>query len=175
MDGLTERLGRIDATHTRDEAISLILLFLKEEYVRLENVAKSVRERYLKYGIEDPAVQNDIADLRLEAVDAYKPVNIIETFLSERYDVSPGSTTPEYAGDFPTSKAGEKGWELSFVTLKESAMRTLGLHCLVIGEMILLERKLYHHTYLAAAMNPADESSIEFDFLTVVFDEDVIS
>ena len=93
----------------------------------------------------------------------------------ERFNVSPENIMPSYDGNFPVSKAGEKGWELSFVTLKESAMRTLGLHCNVIGEMILLERRIYHHTYLAAAMKPADESNVEFDFLTVVFDEDVIS
>jgi hypothetical protein len=175
QDDIFDRLKAITDNADREKAISLTLSMLKDEYNRLADVMIGVRERYLSFNIEDTALQNDIADLRLEAVDAYKPVNLIEAFLMERYDVNPESIMPAYDGDFPVSKAGEKGLELSFVTLKESAMRTLGLHCNVIGDMILLERRLYHHTYLAAAMKPAGESNIVFDFLTVVFDEDVIS
>jgi hypothetical protein len=50
----------------------------------------------------------------------------------------------------------------------------------VIGEVVLLERRLYHHTYLAAVMQPAacdtkeqGDQCLEFHFSTVVFDEDV--
>jgi hypothetical protein len=61
-------------------------------------------------------------------------------------------------------------------------MRSLGGHCNVIGEVVLLERRLYDHTYLAAVMQPAacdtseqGDSCLEFHFSTVVFDEDVVA
>jgi hypothetical protein len=112
-------------------------------------------------------------------VEAYQPAYTIESYLTER-DVDIGPLLPQYDGEFDTSSVHRKGWDLSFVSLKESAMRSLGGHCNVIGEVVLLERRLYHHTYLAAVMQPAQcetneqgETCLGFHFSTVVFDEDV--
>ncbi len=140
---------------------------------------QDVRQRYLALDRDNPSSEHEIADLRLEAVEAYHPAYVIESCLAAR-DVDIKPLLPQYEGEFDASAVHRKGWDLSFVSLKESAMRSLGGHCNVIGEVILLERRLYHHTYLAAVMQPAQcdtkaqgENCLEFHFSTVVFDEDV--
>jgi hypothetical protein len=194
LPGPGEELKAIASNYPKDIAISLLLAKLNDEYVNLEKTIKGIREKYLKMNIDDPAMQNDIADLRLGAVEAYKPAYAIEKFLSDEMGVDITEKLPIFDGEFPVSEVKEKGWELSFVSLKENAMRTLGGHCNVIGDLVLLERRLYHHTYLAAVMKPVDspivtpgkhgrlkagadkeknDMMIEFDFNTVVFDEDV--
>jgi hypothetical protein len=176
-------LDDISARNPREVATSLISGMLVKEYRRLEGIMQHIRERYLSLDADDPADEHAIGDLRLEAVEAYQPAYAIESYLAER-DVDIGPLLPQYEGEFETSAVHQKGWELSFVSLKESAMRSLGGHCNVIGEVVMLERRLYHHTYLAAVMQPAGaaegkremdggEVLMEFHFSTVVFDEDV--
>jgi hypothetical protein len=181
---LKHRLEDITAKYPKDLAITMITGMLKDEYARLEETMKGIRERYLALSVDNPASEHDIADLRLEAVEAYQPAYEIESYL-----VAMGADVdllfPGYEGEFETSAVRTKGWDLSFVSLKEGAMRSLGGHCNVIGEVVMLERKLYHHTYLAAVMQPAGsdkgpvipdpsgEVQMEFHFSTVVFDEDV--
>jgi len=176
-------LDDIAARNPKAVADALIEGKLLDEYRRLEGVMQRIRQRYLALDRDEPASEHEIADLRLEAVEAYQPAYAIETRLAER-DVDIGPLLPRYEGEFDTSAVHRKGWDLSFVSLKESAMRSLGGHCNVIGEVVLLERRLYHHTYLAAVMQPAgaaegrkepggDEVMMEFYFSTVVFDEDV--
>ncbi len=176
-------LDDVYARNPKDVAISIISGMLVEEYRRLEGIMRHIRERYLSLDADDPADEHAIADLRLEAVEAYQPAYAIESYLTE-HDVDIGPLLPSYDGEFETSAVHRKGWDLSFVSLKESAMRSLGGHCNVIGEVVMLERRLYHHTYLAAVMQPAgaaegkkgqsgDEVMMEFHFSTVVFDEDV--
>ncbi|MCD1294381.1 hypothetical protein CUJ83_05130 [Methanocella sp. CWC-04] len=179
--GIEQSIEEIAAYYPEDVAVPLILARLDNEYTALENAMKDIRERYLKLDVDDPAMQNDIADLRLKAVDAYKPAYRIESFLTEKMGVDISKFMPEYEGDHNISAVKEKGWELSFVTLKENAMRTLGGHCNIIGDMVLLERKLYHHTYLAAVMKPTicdtaekGETCIEYDSETIVFEEDIV-
>jgi len=176
-------LDDISARNPEAVAISIISGMLIEEYRRLEGIMQRIRERYLSLDADDPADEHAIADLRIEAVEAYQPAYAIESWLAER-DVDIRPLLPQYDGEFETSSVHRKGWDLSFVSLKESAMRSLGGHCNVIGEVVMLERRLYHHTYLAAVMQPAgategkkepsgDEVMMEFHFSTVVFDEDV--
>jgi hypothetical protein len=172
-------LDDIAAKYPKAVADALISGRLLDEYRRLDGVLQRIRQRYLALDPDDPASEHEIADLRLEAVEAYQPAYAIESYLAER-DVDIGPLLPRYDGEFDTSAVHRKGWDLSFVSLKESAMRSLGGHCNVIGEVVMLERRLYHHTYLAAVMQPAqcdgdkkDETCLEFHFSTVVFDEDV--
>ncbi|HMK45504.1 MAG TPA: hypothetical protein VK436_02660 [Methanocella sp.] len=178
-------LENIKANYPKDVAITMITGMLQQEYAWLEATIKGIRDRYLTLNVDNPANERDIADLRLEAVEAYQPAYSIEFCLTEMgADVR--RLMPEYEGDLEASSVQERGWELSFVGLKEGAMRSLGGHCNVIGEIIMLERKLYHHTYLAAVMQPAgadkgsvtasgpsEEVMMEFHFSTVVFDEDI--
>ncbi|HEY3272303.1 MAG TPA: hypothetical protein VGJ92_01000 [Methanocella sp.] len=176
-------LDDIAAKNPKAVADTLIEAKLIDEYRRLEDTLRHIRQRYLDLARDDPASEHEIADLRIEAVEAYQPAYVIESYLTER-DVDIGPLLPRYDGEFDTSAVHRKGWDLSFVSLKESAMRSLGGHCNVIGEVVLLERRLYHHTYLAAVMQPAgadegkrpeegEEVELEFHFSTVVFDEDV--
>jgi hypothetical protein len=176
-------LDDIAAKHPKAVADALIEGKLLEEYRRLEGILQRIRQRYLALALDDPAAEHEIADLRIEAVEAYQPAYAIESYLAER-DVDVGPLLPQYDGEFETSAVHRKGWDLSFVSLKESAMRSLGGHCNVIGEVVMLERRLFHHTYLAAVMQPAgaaegkkqaegDEVMMEFHFSTVIFDEDV--
>ena len=176
-------LDDIAAKNPKAVADALIEGKLLDEYRRLEGILAGIRKRYLALDPDDPASEGAIADLRLEAVEAYQPAYAIETYLAER-DVDVGPLLPQYEGEFDTSSVHRKGWDLSFVSLKEGAMRSLGGHCNVIGEVVMLERRLYHHTYLAAVMQPAgaaegkrpaegEELALEFHFSTVVFDEDV--
>ncbi|CAJ36783.1 hypothetical protein [Methanocella arvoryzae] len=183
-DDLKLHLETVSAKHPRDVAIAMITGMLKAEYARLEETLKGIRERYLTLNVDNPASEHEIADLRLEAVRAYQPAYEIEAYLAAM-GADVGLLTPRFEGEFETSAVHTKGWDLSFVSLKESAMRSLGGHCNVIGEVVILERKLYHHTYLAAVMQPAGadkglpqpdpsgEVALEFHFSTVVFDEDV--
>ncbi len=172
------RLNDIKDRRPGAEAIAMIEDMLKAEYGRLEPVVRKAREAYLGMNVDDPAQQNDIADLRLAAVEAYQPAYVIENFLAGMgVDVLP--LMPRYAGGFEVSSAEDSGWSLSVVSLKENAMRTLGGHCNVIGDAIILERLLYDHTYLAAVMKLADDyvpgalSYVELDSYTVVFEEDI--
>jgi hypothetical protein len=172
-------LDEVAARNPKDVADVRISGMLQEEYKRLEDILRDVRQRYLALDGDDPANEREIAGLRLEAVEAYRPAYFIESFLTER-DVDIEPLLPRYEGEFEASAVHRKGWDLSFVSLKESAMRSLGGHCNVIGDAIMLERRLYHHTYLAAVMEPAPcdtkeqgESCLRFQFSTVVFDEDV--
>lgn len=175
---LRKRLFDIKMDHSHDEAVILIEAMLKEEYSRLEPIIKKEREAYLRMDVDDAGQQNDIADLRLSAVEAYQPSFIIENFLAEmKVDILP--LLPKYEGRFEVSSRGGDIWTLSVASLKENAMRTLGGHCNVVGDVIVLERLLYDHAYLAAVMKLTDDyepgkpSYVEFDFYTVVFDEDV--
>jgi hypothetical protein len=176
-------LDDIAAKNPKAVADALIEGKLLEEYRRLEGILQRIRQRYLALDHDDPASEHGIADLRIEAVEAYQPAYAIESYLAER-DVDIGPLLPQYEGEFETSAVHRKGWDLSFVSLKESAMRSLGGHCNVIGEVVMLERRLFHHMYLAAVMQPAgaaegikqaegDEVMMEFHFSTVIFDEDV--
>ena len=172
-------LAEIAADNPQEVANALISGRLLDEYRRLERILQGIRQRYLALDPDDPANEHAIAELRLEALEAYQPAYTIEAYLVE-HDVDLAPLLPQYEGDFETSAVHKKGWDLSFVSLKESAMRSIGGHCNVIGELIMLERRLYHHTYLAAVMQPAPcdtkeqgEACLEFHFSTVVFDEDV--
>ncbi len=172
-------LDEVVARYPKDVADIRISSMLQVEYRRLEGVLRGVRQRYLALDREDPANERAIADLRLEAVEAYQPAYAIESFLAER-DVDIAPLLPPYEGEFEASAVHRKGWDMSFVSLKESAMRSLGGHCNVIGDALVLERRLYHHTYLAAVMEPTacdtkeqGEDCLTFLFSTVVFDEDV--
>jgi hypothetical protein len=176
-------LDDIAAKNPKAVADTLIEGKLLDEYRRLEDILRHIRQRYIDLARDDPASEHEIADLRIEAVEAYQPAYVIESYLAER-DVDIGPLLPRYDGEFDTSSVHRKGWDLSFVSLKEGAMRSLGGHCNVIGEVVMLERRLYHHTYLAAVMQPAgaaegkkqpegDEVMMEFHFSTVIFDEDV--
>ena len=176
-------LDDLAAKNPKAVADALIEGKLLDEYRHLEGILAGIRKRYLALDPDDSASEHAIADLRLEAVEAYQPAYAIESYLAER-DVDVGPLLPQYEGEFDTSAVHRKGWDLSFVSLKEGAMRSLGGHCNVIGEVVMLERRLYHHTYLAAVMQPAGaaegvkpaegaEVMMEFHFSTVVFDEDV--
>ena len=189
-DGLSQpnlklRLEDTKAKYPKTVAITMIMGMLRDEYARLEGTMKGIRQHYLGLNADDSADEHEIADLRLEAVEAYQPAYTIESYLSEM-DVDIEPLIPQYNGEFCTSTVHGKGWDLSFVSLKEGAMRSLGGHCNVIGEVVMLERKLYHNTYLAAVMQPAGidkgftpaeappgDVMLEFHFSTVVFDEDV--
>ncbi|OPY26398.1 MAG: hypothetical protein A4E28_02507 [Methanocella sp. PtaU1.Bin125] len=176
-------LADIAAKNPKSVADTIVAGMLSDEYRRLEAVLQGIRQRYLSLDVDDPASEHEIADLRIEALEAYQPAYTIESWLTER-DVDIGPLLPQYRGEFETSAVHKKGWDLSFVSLKEGAMRSLGGHCNVIGEVVMLERRLYHHTYLAAVMQPAgadegkkpaegEDVELEFHFSTVVFDEDV--
>ncbi len=172
------RLFDIKRHHSHDEAVTLIEARLKEEYSRLEPVIKKEREAYLGMNVDDAGQQNDIADLRLAAVEAYQPSYVVENFLVDM-DVDILPLLPKYQGRFEVSSRDGGTWTLSVASLKENAMRTLGGHCNVVGDVIVLERLLYDNTYLAAVMKLADDyqpgrqSYVQFDFYTVVFDEDI--
>jgi hypothetical protein len=188
MDGVSQPnlnyiLDDVSARNPKAVAMDIVSGLLLDEYRRLEGVMRRIRERYLSLDADSPADEHAIADLRIEAVEAYQPAYAIESWLAER-DADIGPLLPRYEGEFETSAVHRKGWELSFVSLKESAMRSLGGHCNDIGEVVLLERRLYHHTYLAAVLQPAgaaegrkpgegEDLDLEFHFSTVVFDEDV--
>jgi hypothetical protein len=147
-------LDDIAAKNPKAVADTLIEEKLLEEYRRLEGILQRIRQRYLALARDDLTNEHEIADLRVEAVEAYQPVYAIESYLAAR-EVDIGPLIPRYEGEFATPAVHRKGWDLSFVSLKESSMRSLGGHCNVIGEVVMLERRLYHHTYLAAVMQPA--------------------
>jgi hypothetical protein len=175
---LKKRMNDIKKGHPKAEAISLISEMLKDEYRRLEGFMRNTRDDYLSLRRDDPALQNEVADLRLEAVEEYQPAYVIENFLADMgVDIMP--LLPPHQGSFEVSSLSGGEWMLSMVSLKESAMRTLGGHCNVIGDIVVLEKLLYDHTYLAAVMKltddyePGQQSYVEFDFYTVVFDEDI--
>lgn len=175
---LRKTLSDIKRHHPHAEAAILVEAMLKEEYSRLEPAIRKEREAYLRMSVDDAGQQNDIADLRLSAVEAYQPAYVIENYLADmKVDILP--LVPKYEGRFEVSSRAGEEWTLSVASLKENAMRTLGGHCNVVGDVIVLERLLYDHTYLAAVMKLTDDyepgkpSYVEFDFYTVVFDEDV--
>jgi hypothetical protein len=175
---LLKKLNEIKWHHPREEAIALVEAMLKEEYARLEPIIKKEREAYLGMSVDRPEQQNDIADLRLAAVEAYQPAYVIENFLA-RMDVDILPLIPGYEGRFEVSSRAADAWTMSVASLKENAMRTLGGHCNVIGNVLVLERLLGDNTYLAAVMKltddyePGSPSYVEFDSYTVVFDEDI--
>ncbi len=161
-----------------EEAATIIARLLRDEYKRLEEAMKKYRASYLRMNVDDPAQQNDVADLRLQAIEAYRPAYIIEDFLTDMgVDVIP--LMPQYNGAFEASSYKNGEWLVSMVSLRENAMRTLGGHCNVIGDVVILERLLYDHAYLAAVMRqtddyePGKQTFVELDFYTVVFDEDI--
>ncbi|MDI6897153.1 hypothetical protein [Methanocella conradii] len=177
VDGQKRRLEEIRKKRP-EEAAAIITGLLKEEYRRLEEAMRALRASYLRMDVDDPAQQNDVADLRLEAVEAYRPAYIIEDFLTDMgVDVIP--LMPHYKGSFEVSAYRDGEWLVSMVSLKENAMRTLGGHCNVIGDVVILERLLYDNTYLAAVMRqtddyePGKQTFVELDSYTVVFDEDI--
>lgn len=178
--GPEQRLKDISGQYPKEKAIAIISDMLKDEYKKLDGAMRKARESYLKVNVDDPARQNEIADMRLDAVESYRPAFAIESFLAGM-GVDPGALMPGYKGDFELSYAGNDGWDLSVVSLKENAMRALGGHCNVIGDIIVLERLLYDHTYLATVLKltddyePGKQSYVEFDYYTVVFDEDIQS
>jgi hypothetical protein len=175
---LRKKLNEIKKHNSQAVAVDRIGRLLGDEYARLDAAIKKEREAYLKMNVDDAAQQNDIADLRLIAVEAYQPAYVIENFLADM-DVDILSMLPQYEGRFEVSAHVEGEWTLSVVSLKENAMRTLGGHCNVIGNVLVLERLLSDHTYLAAVMKltddyePGTQSFVEFDSYTVVFDEDI--
>jgi hypothetical protein len=190
-----ERVRRMEEMRDslpRDEAITSITIMLREEYSKLETLLKELREKYLAMDRDSSASQNDVADLRLEAVEAYAPVYFIEDFLTGQFGADLSGIAPEYAGNYQASAVRDSTTTLNFVSLKENAMRTLGAHCSVIGEFVILERRLYDNTYLAGVMKTTDpmivtpddsngteeheddrQYFLEYDFPTVVFDEDI--
>jgi hypothetical protein len=176
---MKKQLDEISQQHSKEETISIVSALLKDEYHRLDDSLGKARADYLKLHVDDPALQNDIADLRLDAVESYHRAYAIESFLAD-LDVDVTRMMPEHTGNFEVSSATEKSWDLTAVSIKENAMRTLGGHCNVVGDIIVLDRLLYDHTYLASVMKVSDDykpgdmpASIEFDFYTVVFDEEI--
>jgi hypothetical protein len=176
---IKKQLDEISEQHSKEDTITIVSALLKDEYGRLDDAMGKARSAYLKLRVDDPALQNEIADLRLDAVESYHKAYAIESFLAD-LDVDITGMMPEYAGNFEISSAGEKNWDLTAVSIKENAMRTLGGHCNVVGDIIVLDRLLYDHTYLASVMKVSDDykpgdmpASIEFDFYTVVFDEEI--
>ena len=176
---MKKQLDEISKQHSKEDTIAIVSALLKDEYDRLDDAMSKARTAYLQMNIDDPALQNEIADLRLDAVESYHIAYAIESFLTN-LDVDVTSMMPEYEGKFEVSSANEKSWDLTAVSLKENAMRTLGGHCNVVGDIIVLDRVLYDHTYLASVMKLSDDykpgdmpASIEFDFYTVVFDEEI--
>lgn len=177
---LRKRMSEIKKGHPKSRAIALITDMLEDEYKRLEGVMKCARDCYLNMNVDDPSQQNDIADLRLDAVEKYQPAYVIENFMAGiGVDITP--LIPQYEGSFELSSYKDGERSLSVVSLRENAMRTLGGHCNVIGDVVVLEKLLYDHTYLAAVMKltddyePGKQSYVEFDYYTVVFDEDIQS
>jgi len=177
--GMKKQLDEISKQHSKEDTITIVSALLKDEYDRLDDAMSKARTAYLKMNIDDPALQNEIADLRLDAVESYHRAYAIESFLAD-LDVDVTSMMPAYGGKFEVSSANEKNWDLTAVSLKENAMRTLGGHCNVVGDIIVLDGVLYDHTYLASVMKLSDDykpgdmpASIEFDFYTVVFDEEI--
>jgi hypothetical protein len=179
-NNLKRRLKAIRGQYEKGEAIAMISGLLDEEYRRLEAIMRDARDEYLGMDADDPAQQNAVADLRLKAVEEYWPAFVIENFLADM-GVDITSLAPKHKGAFELSRHTNGDWSLSVVSLKENSMRTLGGHCNVIGDVIVLEKLLYDHTYLAAVLKltddyePGKESYVEFDFYTVVFDEDILS
>ena len=176
---MKKQLDEISEQHSKEDTITIVSALLKDEYSRLNDAMEKARSAYLKLRVDDPALQNEIADLRLDAVESYHKAYAIESFLAD-LDVDITRMMPEYAGNFEVSSASEKNWDLTAVSIKENAMRTLGGHCNVVGDIIVLDRLLYDHTYLASVMKVSDDykpgdmpASIEFDFYTVVFDEEI--
>ncbi len=176
--GLKKRLNEIKSSYRRAEAIGLIIEMLRDEYRHLEGMMRDTRDDFLNMDADDPAHQNDVADLRLEAVEEYQPSYVMENFLAEM-GVDITKIILPHKGSFEVSSHQNGEWSMSMVSLKESAMRTLGGHCNVIGDIVVLEKLLYDHTYLAAVMKqtddyvPGEQSYVEFDFYTIVFDEDI--
>jgi hypothetical protein len=177
---LKKRLNEIKENYRRAEAIGLIIEMLRDEYRRLEGVMRDTRDDFLHMNAGDPAQQNDVADLRLAAVEEYQPAYVMENFLAE-LGVDISKLILQHKGSFEVSSHQGGEWSMSMVSLTESAMRTLGGHCNVIGDVVVLEKLLYDHTYLAAVMKqtddyvPGEQSYVEFDFYTVIFDEDIQS
>lgn len=172
-------LDEISGQHSKEDTITIVSALLKDEYDRLEQEMSKSRSAYLTMNVDDPGMQNDIADLRLDAVESYHRAYAIESFLGD-LDVDVTAMMPRYEGKFEVSSVNEKSWDLTAVSIKENAMRTLGGHCNVMGDIIVLDRLLYDHTYLASVMKLSDDyrpgdmpASIEFDFYTVVFDEEI--
>ena len=175
---LKKMLNLIKKSHPEVESISLISEMLRDEYRRLEGIMRDTRDDYLGLKRDDPVLQNEIAELRLEAVEEYQPAYVMENFLADMgVDIMP--LLLPHRGAFEVSSRTDGEWMLSMASLKESAMRTLGGHCNVIGDVIILEKLLYDYTYLAAVMKltddyvPGQKGYVEFDFYTVVFDEDI--
>ena len=176
---LKKQLDDISEQHSKEDTITIVSALLKDEYNRLDDTMSKARSAYLKISVDDPAMQNEIADLRLDAVESYPRAYAIESFLAD-LDVDVTAMMPKYEGKLEVSSATEKSWDLTAVSIKENAMRTLGGHCNIVGDIIVLDRLLYDHTYLASVMKLADDykpgdmpASIEFDFYTVVFDEEI--
>ena len=176
---MKKQLDDISEQHSKEDTITIVSALLKDEYERLGDAMSKARATYLKMNIDDPSQQNEIADLRLDAVESYHRAYAIESFLAD-LDVDVTAMMPKYEGKLEVSSATEKSWDLTAVSIKENAMRTLGGHCNVVGDIIVLDRLLYDHTYLASVMKLADDykpgdmpASIEFDFYTVVFDEEI--
>ncbi len=176
--GLRKRLDKLKKNYPKAEAVELITEILRDEYRRIEGIMRDTRDDFLNMDADIPANQNDVADLRLEAAEEYQPAYIIENFLAEM-GVDVTKLVLPHKGLFEVSSHQNGEWSMSMVSLKESAMRTLGGHCNVIGDIVVLEKLLYDHTYLAAVMKqtddyvPGEPSYVEFDFYTVVFDEDI--
>lgn len=176
---LKKQLAQITKQHPKEETIAIVSGMLKDEYARLDEVMSRARATYLKLDVDDPAQQNEVADLRLEAVESYHNAYALESFLSGM-DVDVKPMMPAYEGKFEVSSVNDQSWDLSAVSLKENAMRTLGGHCNVVGDIVVLDRRLYDHTYLASVMKLSDDykpggeiTHIQFDFYTVVFDEEI--
>lgn len=176
---MKKQLDEISEQHSKEDTMTIVSALLKDEYGRLDNAMSKARSAYLKLNVDDPALQNEIADLRLDAVESYHKAFAIESFLAE-LDVDVKAMMPKYEGKFEISSVNKKSWDLMAVSIKENAMRTLGGHCNVVGDIIVLDRLLYDHTYLASVMKLSDDykpgdmpASIEFDFYTVVFDEEI--
>ncbi len=176
---MKKHLDEISEQHSKEDTITIVSALLKDEYERLDDAMGKARTAYLKINIDDPSLQDEIADLRLDAVESYHRAYAIESFLAE-LDVDVTAMMPKYKGTFEVSSANEKSWDLTAVSIKENAMRTLGGHCNVVGDIIVLDRLLYDRTYLASVMKLSDDykpgdmpASIEFDFYTVVFDEEI--
>jgi hypothetical protein len=176
---LKKQLAEIRDNHSREEAVAIVSAMLTEEYGRLDEAIGKARAAYLRLNVDDPAQQNEVADLRLESVESYHNAYMLESFLADM-DVDVKALMPKYEGKFGVSSVNDHSWDLSAVSLKENAMRTLGGHCSVVGDIVVLDRLLYDHTYLASVMKLSDDykpgaeiTHIQFDFYTVVFDEEI--
>lgn len=180
-ESLRRQLSDIAKKYPKDEAIAIVSGMLRDEYERLDAAMRKSRSAFLQMNVEDPSRQNEVADLRLEAVESYQAAYTTELFLAG-LGVDIFALMPKYEGKFAVSSTNKNSWDLSVVSLKESAMRTLGGHCNVVGDIVVLDRLLYDHSYLASVMKLSDDykpgkmpAHMQFDFYTVVFDEEINS